>query len=92
MEYVVFYFPNTHWTERKSNDALTTAYKTMQYSLFSISRSLKSLLWVFGGWGRIFFICLVWLWGFCCLLGGVGYWGSVGFFWWCVFGLGFVWV
>lgn len=44
MEYVVFYFPNTHWTERKAIHLLSRVWKTTQCSLFSISHFLKEFL------------------------------------------------
>lgn len=44
MEYVEFYFPNTHWTERKAIHLLSRVWKTTQCSLFSISHFLKEFL------------------------------------------------
>lgn len=57
--YVVFNFPNKHWTEKKAIDVLTAVQKTMHHGLFSISHSLK-VFFLFGFFGGVLVCWLVW--------------------------------
>lgn len=76
MEWVVFYFPDTHWTERKAIHLLPTVQKTLQ-SFFHLSLPDRFFCVLFGG-GLLCCCCFDSFWLFCLVAWSFG--GLLGFF------------